>query len=87
MKIEFYRDYRRESSIGSDTIQPQFPTCVLRSARESLPSVDSAVDSWSELGEGAGTMPEILRLWDTASVDSGQLDLSIPSYLGYLTID
>ncbi|RLU26133.1 hypothetical protein DMN91_002299 [Ooceraea biroi] len=76
------RDYRREPSIGSDTVQPQFPTGVLRSARESLPSVDSAVDSWGELGEGGGTMPEILRLWDTASVDSGQLDLSMPSYPG-----
>jgi len=49
--------------------------------------VDSAVDSWGELGEGAGTMPEILRLWDTASVDSGQLDLSIPSYPGSVPIN
>lgn len=93
---EFYRDYRREPSIGSDTVQPQFSTGVLRSARESLPSVDSAVDSWGELGDGGGggggsgvgggggVMPEILRLWDTASVDSGQLDLSIPSYPGYV---
>lgn len=81
-KEEFYRDYCRESSVGSDTVQPQFSNGVLRSARESLPSVDSAVDSWGELGEGNGTMPEILRLWDTASVDSGQLDLSMPSYPG-----
>ncbi|XP_032686118.1 glutamate receptor-interacting protein 1 isoform X2 [Odontomachus brunneus] len=72
----------RESSVGSDTVQPQFSSGALRSARESLPSVDSAVDSWGELGEGSGTMPEILRLWDTASVDSGQLDLSMPSYPG-----
>ncbi|XP_020295024.1 glutamate receptor-interacting protein 2 isoform X2 [Pseudomyrmex gracilis] len=71
----------RETSVGSDTVQPQFSTGVLRSARESLPSVDSAVDSWGELGE-SGIMPEILRLWDTASVDSGQLDLSVPSYSG-----
>ncbi|XP_020295021.1 glutamate receptor-interacting protein 2 isoform X1 [Pseudomyrmex gracilis] len=75
------RDYCRETSVGSDTVQPQFSTGVLRSARESLPSVDSAVDSWGELGE-SGIMPEILRLWDTASVDSGQLDLSVPSYSG-----
>jgi hypothetical protein len=47
--------------------------------------VDSAVDSWGELGEAGGTMPEILRLWDTVSVDSGQLDLSIPSYPGWAT--
>lgn len=87
LKKEFYRDYCRESSIGSDTVQPQFPTSALRSARESLPSVDSAVDSWGELGEGGNTMPEILRLWDTASVDSGQLDLSIPSYPGYRSIN
>ncbi|XP_012234084.1 glutamate receptor-interacting protein 2 isoform X2 [Linepithema humile] len=72
----------RELSIGSDTIQLQFPASVLRSARESLPSVDSAVDSWGELGEGGGAMPEILRLWDTVSVDSGQLDLSMPSCPG-----
>ncbi|XP_015601174.1 glutamate receptor-interacting protein 2 isoform X2 [Cephus cinctus] len=70
----------RESSIGSDTIQPQYPTSILRSARESLPSVDSAVDSWGDMGEGSGTGPEILRLWDTVSVDSGQLDLPMPPY-------
>lgn len=80
---DFYRDYCREPSIGSDTIQAQFPSGALRSGRESLPSVDSAVDSWGELGDSSGTMPEILRLWDTASMDSGQLDLSIPSYPGY----
>lgn len=81
-KREFYRDFCRESSVGSDTVQPKFSNDALRSARESLPSVDSAVDSWGELGEGSGTVPEILRLWDTASVDSGQLDLSMPSYPG-----
>lgn len=64
----------------------QFPNGALRLGRESLPSVDSAVDSWGELGDSSGTMPEILRLWDTASTDSGQLDLSIPSYLGYQLI-
>ncbi|KAL6420974.1 hypothetical protein ACFW04_014030 [Cataglyphis niger] len=76
------RDCSRKLSIGSDTVQPQFSIGVLRSARESLPSVDSAVDSWGELGENGSTMPEILRIWDTVSVDSGQLDLSIPSYPG-----
>lgn len=45
------------------------------------------MDSWGELGEGGNTMPEILRIWDTVSVDSGQLDLSIPSYPGYLLIN
>lgn len=70
----------RESSIGSETVQPQYSTGILRSARESLPSVDSAVDSWGEIGESSGTGPEILRLWDTASVDSGQLDLPMPPY-------
>ncbi|XP_012271077.1 glutamate receptor-interacting protein 2 [Orussus abietinus] len=70
----------REPSIGSDTIQPQYPAGILRSARESLPSVDSAVDSWGDMGEGNGTGPEILRLWDTASVDSGQPELPIPTY-------
>ncbi|XP_077279834.1 glutamate receptor interacting protein [Temnothorax americanus] len=76
------RDYCTEPSVRSDTIQAQFPNGALRSGRESLPSVDSAVDSWGELGDSSGTMPEILRLWDTASTDSGQLDLSIPSYPG-----
>ncbi|XP_071632025.1 glutamate receptor-interacting protein 2 isoform X2 [Temnothorax longispinosus] len=76
------RDYCTEPSIRSDTVQAQFPNGALRSGRESLPSVDSAVDSWGELGDSSGTMPEILRLWDTASTDSGQLDLSIPSYPG-----
>lgn len=75
------RDYCREPSIGSDTVQAQFSN-ALRSGRESLPSVDSAMDSWGELGDNSGTMPEILRLWDTASTDSGQLDLSILSYPG-----
>lgn len=84
---KLYRDCSRKLSIGSDTIQSQFPTSALRSARESLPSVDSAVDSWGELGEGGNTMPEILRIWDTVSVDSGQLDLSIPSYPGYRSIN
>ncbi|XP_033223844.1 glutamate receptor-interacting protein 2-like [Belonocnema kinseyi] len=67
----------RESSIAGDSIQ-QYPNGVLRSARESLPSVDSAVDSWGEIGEVCG--PEILRLWDTASIDSGQLELPMPPY-------
>ncbi|XP_076683816.1 glutamate receptor interacting protein isoform X2 [Andrena cerasifolii] len=71
----------RDSSIGSETGQ-QYPTAILRPARESLPSVDSAVDSWGELGENSGAGPEILRLWDTASVDSGQLDLPMPPYPG-----
>ncbi|XP_043461458.1 glutamate receptor-interacting protein 2 [Leptopilina heterotoma] len=67
----------RESSIAGDSIQ-QYPNGILRSARESLPSVDSAVDSWGEIGEVCG--PEILRLWDTTSIDSGQLELPMPSY-------
>ena len=67
----------RESSIAGDSIQ-QYPNGLLRSARESLPSVDSAVDSWGEIGEVCG--PEILRLWDTASIDSGQLELPMPPY-------
>ncbi|XP_076630630.1 glutamate receptor interacting protein isoform X2 [Colletes latitarsis] len=71
----------RDSSIGSDTAQ-QYPTGILRPARESLPSVDSAVDSWGELGENSGAGPEILRLWETASVDSGQLDLPMPPFPG-----
>lgn len=75
------REYCKESSIGSDTVQ-QYPAGILRPARESLPSVDSAVDSWGELGENSGAGPEILRLWDTASVDSGQLDLPMPPYPG-----
>ncbi|XP_031776661.1 glutamate receptor-interacting protein 2 isoform X3 [Nasonia vitripennis] len=50
----------------------------LRSARESLPSVDSAVDSWGEMADVSG--PEIMRLWETASIDSGQLDLPMPPY-------
>lgn len=74
--------YCRELSIENDTVQAQFPNGMLHSGRESLPSVDSAVDSWGELGDSS-TMPEILRLWDTTSMDSGQLDLSIPSYPGY----
>ncbi|XP_012255985.2 glutamate receptor-interacting protein 2 isoform X1 [Athalia rosae] len=72
----------RESSIGNDTVQPQYTGGNLRSARESLPSVDSAVDSWGDVGEGVGPGPELLRLWETASVDSGQLDLSMPPYPG-----
>ncbi|XP_066603357.1 glutamate receptor-interacting protein 2 isoform X1 [Prorops nasuta] len=72
----------RDSSIGSDTVQSQYPNGILRSARESLPSVDSAVDSWGELCENSGAAPEILRLWETASIDSGQLDLSMPPYPG-----
>ncbi|XP_053987396.1 glutamate receptor-interacting protein 1-like isoform X2 [Hylaeus anthracinus] len=71
----------RDSSIGSNTTQ-QYPSGILRPARESLPSVDSAVDSWGELGENSGAGPEILRLWDTASVDSGQLDLPMPPFPG-----
>lgn len=67
--------------MSGETVQPQFPTGILRSARESLPSVDSAVDSWGELGE-VGTGPEIIRLWDTASIDSGQLDLPMTPYPG-----
>ncbi|KAI4481886.1 hypothetical protein M0802_013868 [Mischocyttarus mexicanus] len=74
------RDYCKESSIGSDTVQIQYPPTILRSARESLPSVDSAVDSWGELGESSGAGPEILRLWDAVSVDSGQLDPPTPPY-------
>jgi len=74
--------------VGSDVamLQPQFMGGALRSARESLPSVDSAVDSWGEFGETGGVgaaIPEIPRLWDTVSVDSGQLDLSTPSCPGY----
>ncbi|XP_046617990.1 glutamate receptor-interacting protein 1 isoform X1 [Neodiprion virginianus] len=72
----------RESNIGNDTVQPQYSGGNLRSARESLPSVDSAVDSWGDAGEGVGPEPELLRLWETASVDSGQLDLSMPPYPG-----
>lgn len=64
-------------------MQPQYPSGVLRSARESLPSVDSAVDSWGEIGEVNGAVPEIMRLWETASVDSGQLDLPLPPYPRY----
>ncbi|XP_015115486.1 glutamate receptor-interacting protein 1 isoform X2 [Diachasma alloeum] len=67
-------------SVAGDPISPQYPSGILRSARESLPSVDSAVDSWGELGEVSG--PEIIRLWDTASIDSGQLDLPMSSYPG-----
>lgn len=78
---EFYREYCKDSIIGSDSVQ-QYSPGILRPARESLPSVDSAVDSWGELGENNGTSPEILRLWDTASVDSGQLELSMPPYPG-----
>ncbi|KAI4476971.1 glutamate receptor-interacting protein 1 [Polistes fuscatus] len=74
------RDYCKESSIGSDTVPTQYPPTILRSARESLPSVDSAVDSWGELGESSGAGPEILRLWDAVSVDSGQLDPPTPPY-------
>ncbi|XP_046743597.1 glutamate receptor-interacting protein 2 isoform X1 [Diprion similis] len=72
----------RESNTGNDTMQPQYSGGNLRSARESLPSVDSAVDSWGDAGEGVGPGPELLRLWETASVDSGQLDLSMPPYPG-----
>ncbi|KAG6802835.1 glutamate receptor-interacting protein 1 [Apis mellifera caucasica] len=75
------REYCKDSIIGSDSVQ-QYSPGILRPARESLPSVDSAVDSWGELGENNGTGPEILRLWDTASVDSGQLELSMPPYPG-----
>ncbi|CAK9818237.1 Glutamate receptor-interacting protein 2 [Anthophora quadrimaculata] len=75
------REYCKESSIGSDTVQ-QYTAGILRPARESLPSVDSAVDSWGELGENSATGPEILRLWDTASVDSGQLELPMPPFPG-----
>lgn len=78
-----YRDYCKESSIGSDTVPTQYPSTILRSARESLPSVDSAVDSWGELGESSGAGPEILRLWDAVSVDSGQLDPPTPPYQKY----
>ncbi|XP_011631955.1 uncharacterized protein LOC105423756 [Pogonomyrmex barbatus] len=75
-------DYYRESSIGNDTVQMQFPTNPLRSGRESLPSMDSAMDSWDELEDNSGIMPEIFRLWDSASTDSGQLDLPISTYTG-----
>ncbi|KAL6254735.1 hypothetical protein P5V15_014061 [Pogonomyrmex californicus] len=76
------QDYYRESSIGNDTVQMQFPTNPLRSGRESLPSMDSAMDSWDELEDNSGIMPEIFRLWDSASTDSGQLDLPISTYTG-----
>lgn len=59
---------------------------LLRSARESLPSVDSAVDSWGELGEVIdSSIPglELSRLWDTTSIDSGQLDIPLPPYPWY----
>ena len=77
-------NFRRESSIASEhaqMIQQQYQNGVnsqLRSGRESLPSVDSAVDSWGEMADVCG--PEIMRLWETASVDSGQLDLPMPPY-------
>ncbi|KMQ89520.1 glutamate receptor-interacting protein 1-like protein [Lasius niger] len=71
--------HRPGSSVVALTVRKPDPNSE---TRESLPSVDSAVDSWGELGEGGTTMPEILRIWDTVSVDSGQLDLSIPSYPG-----
>lgn len=67
-------------SVSGETIQQ--PYNVLRSARESLPSVDSAVDSWGELNDVNGLGSEIIRLWDTASIDSGQLDLPISPYPG-----
>ncbi|XP_011301833.1 glutamate receptor-interacting protein 2 isoform X2 [Fopius arisanus] len=67
-------------SVAGDPISPQYPSGILRSARESLPSVDSAVDSWGELGEVSA--PDIIRLWDTASIDSGQLDLPMSPYPG-----
>ena len=70
----------RDSSVAGDSVQPQYPSGALRSARESLPSVDSAVDSWGEIGEVNGAAPEIMRLWETTSVDSGQLDLLMPPY-------
>ncbi|KAK0166791.1 hypothetical protein PV327_004274 [Microctonus hyperodae] len=73
----------REGSVAGDTaVQSQYPTSILRSGRESLPSVDSAVDSWGELGEVGSSAPEIIRLWDTASIDSGQLDLPMTHYPG-----
>ncbi|XP_014206747.1 glutamate receptor-interacting protein 1 isoform X1 [Copidosoma floridanum] len=71
----------REQSIAGDSVQytsAGSSSSAVRSARESLPSVDSAVDSWGEMGDVAG--PEIMRLWETASVDSGQLDLPMPPY-------
>ncbi|XP_014231312.1 glutamate receptor-interacting protein 2 [Trichogramma pretiosum] len=49
------------------------------SGRESLPSVDSALDSWGEMADTCSG-PEIMRLWETASIDSGQLDLPMPPY-------
>lgn len=68
------------SSVGNSAIGS---ISGLRSARESLPSVDSAVDSWGEmLGEMADVSgpAEIARLWETGSVDSGQLELAMPPY-------
>lgn len=67
---------------GDTAVQSQYPASILRSGRESLPSVDSAVDSWGELGEVGSSAPEIIRLWDTASIDSGQLDLPMTHYPG-----
>ncbi|XP_058805905.1 glutamate receptor-interacting protein 1-like [Phymastichus coffea] len=70
----------REASLVADgAVQSQYPSGVqLRSARESLPSVDSAVDSWGEIADVSGA--DIMRLWETASIDSGQLDLPMPPY-------
>ncbi|KAJ8687956.1 hypothetical protein QAD02_023751 [Eretmocerus hayati] len=71
----------REGSVASESMAvSSFPSTVqLRaSGRESLPSVDSAVDSWGEMADVTGT--DIMRLWETASIDSGQLDLPMPPY-------
>nr|XP_050844325.1 glutamate receptor-interacting protein 1 isoform X2 [Vespula vulgaris] len=69
--------HRPGSSVVALTVRKSDP---LSETRESLPSVDSAVDSWGELGESSGAGPEILRLWDAVSVDSGQLDPPTPPY-------
>ena len=80
--INFYLLFiLREPSLTGDSSQSQFTNGLLRSARGSLPSVDSAVDSWGEVGDVTGV--DIMRLWETASVDSGQLDLPMPPYPRY----
>ncbi|KAF7987423.1 hypothetical protein HCN44_003185 [Aphidius gifuensis] len=76
------RDSSISGSVSGDTIQQSYNNTASRSARESLPSVDSAVDSWGELNEANGFGSDIIKLWDTASIDSGQLDLPMSPYSG-----
>lgn len=76
------RDSSISGSVSGDTIQQSYNNTAPRSARESLPSVDSAVDSWGELNEVNGFGSDIIKLWDTASIDSGQLDLPMSPYTG-----